>query len=137
LAEEFKQHIMRQAPFLFSGNQFRVIELVYTPEHFGNAILVLEDEVMRIQIIKDRSQILIDFQPKTKHKRKFWFSIDVVKQLITGNIEETAEMTPENIEFLRNNLDIIEDHFSPINLEETISRLQDLERERAKRIFPK
>ena len=58
---------MKKAPFLFSETQFRVVKLEYSSEHFGNAIMVLEDEDLRIQFVKDRGQIFFDFQaPTTK-----------------------------------------------------------------------
>ena len=129
---------MKQAPFLFSETQFRVVRLEYSSESFGNAIMVLEDKDLRIQFVKDRGQIFLDFQaPTTKHPHKNWFSIDIVKQKITGKIAASSEIIPENIEFLRKNLEEIKDLFSPSKLDDTLGKLDQLQRDRAKRMFSK
>jgi len=56
--------------------------------------------------------------------------------MVTGKIETSAEMDPEKAEFLKINLDKIEQLFSSVNREGTIKKLKELERARAKRLFP-
>ena len=109
--EEFAQYVKKKISFLFSPFQFRIIKSL-SSESFGNALLILEHEDLSIQIVKDRDQIFLDFQPSSKKGKLNWFSIDIVKQMITGNIESSAEMNPQNIEFLKNNLAKIEQLFS-------------------------
>ena len=103
--------LKKKISFLFSPFQFRIIKSL-SSESFGNALLILEHEDLSIQIVKDRDQIFLDFQPSSKKGKLNWFSIDIVKQMITGNIESSAEMNPQNIEFLKNNLAKIEQLFS-------------------------
>jgi hypothetical protein len=136
LAEEFKKYIMKQAPFLFSGTQFRIIELEYYPEHFGNALMLIEDEEIRIHFVRDKDQVFIDFQaPTMRDPRKNWYHINIVKQLITGKIETSCEIVTRNIEFLRDNLEKIKEAFSASQLEDTVAKLKELQHEQSKRMF--
>lgn len=133
--EDILRYLMKNCSFLYSPNQFRFVDSG-SSESFGNAFLVLEHDDLRLQFVKDRGQIFLDFQPKSKKNKSNWFSIDIVKQLITGKIEPSAEMDSEKAEFLKTNLDKIEKLFSTANMENTIKKLRQLERERAKRLFP-
>ena len=133
--EEFIQYVKKHFSFLFSPYQFRIIES-QSSESFGNALVILEYEDLLLKIVKDRDQIFLDFQPASNKSKLNWFSIDIVKQMITGKIEQTAEMNPRNIEFLKDNLDQIKQLFSKENTLDTIKVLKKLERELAKRLFP-
>jgi len=133
--EEILRYLMKYCSFLYSPNQFRFVDS-HSSESFGNALLVLEHEDLRVQFVRDRGQIFLDFQPTSKKSKRDWYSIDIVKQLVTGKIEPSAEMDSEKAEFLKNNLDKIEQLFSTANMESTIKKLRELERARAKRLFP-
>jgi len=130
--EKVLQFIKKHCSFLYSPYTFQIIETDLS-ESFGNALVILEDDDLRLQFVKDRDQLFLDFQPTSNKKE--WFSIDIVKQLVTGNIEPSAEMDSEKAEFLKNHLDEIKLLFSPKNLIGTIKKLKDLERARAKRLF--
>jgi hypothetical protein len=130
--EKVLQYIKKHCSFLYSPYKFQIVESE-SSESFGNALVILEDEDLRLQFVKDRGQLFLDFQPTSNKKE--WFSIDIVKQLVTGNIEPSAEIDTEKVEFLKNHLDEIKDIFSPKNLTGTIKKLKDLERARAKRLF--
>ncbi|NVM16748.1 MAG: hypothetical protein HWN80_03465 [Candidatus Lokiarchaeota archaeon] len=133
--EEILRYLMKHCSFLYSPNQFRFVDSG-SSESFGNAFLVLEHEGLRLQFVKDRGQIFLDFQPTSKNHKADWFSIDIVKQMVTGKIETSAEMDSKKAEFLKTNLDKIEQLFSIANIESTIKKLRELERARAKRLFP-
>ena len=133
--EEFIQYVKKHFSFLFSPYQFRIIES-QSSESFGNALVILEYEDLLLKIVKDRDQIFLDFQPASKKSKLNWFSIDIVKQMITGKIEPSAEMNSRNVEFLKDNLDQIKQLFSKENTLDTIKVLKKLERELAKRLFP-
>ena len=130
--EEILQYIKKHCSFLYSPHKFQIVESE-SSESFGNALIILEDEEMRLQFVRDRGQVFLDFQPTSYNKE--WFSIDIVKQLVTGKIEPSAEIDSEKVEFLKNHLDEIKDLFSQKNLTSTIKKLKDLERARAKRLF--
>jgi 3-isopropylmalate dehydratase small subunit len=133
--EEILRYLMKHCSFLYSPNRFRFVDSG-SSESFGNAFLVLEHEELRLQFVKDRGQIFLDFQPTSKNHKGEWFSIDIIKQMVTGEIETSAEMDSEKAEFLKTNLDEIKLLFSTANMEATIKKLRELECARAKRLFP-
>ena len=133
--EDFPQYVKKHFSILFSAYHFRIIE-TESSESFGNALVILNHKDLLLKIVKDRDQIFLDFQPSSKKGKFNWFSIDIVKQMITGKIEPSAEMNSKNIEFLKNNLDKITQIFSKESTPDTIQELKKLERERAKRLFP-
>lgn len=126
---------MKHCSFLYSQNKFRFVDSDVS-ESFENALLVLEHENLCLRFVKDRDQIFLDFKPANKKGEKYWFSIDIVKQLVTGKIEDSAKMDSEKAVFLKANIDEIEQLFSTTKTEDTIKKLKDLERARAKRLFP-
>lgn len=130
--EEILQYLKERCFFLYSPNKFQIVE-TDSSESFGNALVILEDEDIRLQFVRDRDQLFLDFQPTSY--RKEWFSIDIVMQLVTGNIEPSATMDSKKVEFLNSNLDEIKRLFSPPELENTIKEMKNLERSRAKRLF--
>ncbi|MFX0023527.1 MAG: hypothetical protein ACFE9S_14470 [Candidatus Hermodarchaeota archaeon] len=132
--EEIQHYLMKHCPFLFSPNQFRIVDSD-SSESFGNAFLVLEHKNLRLKFIKDKGQLFLDFQPMSSNRKKDWFSIDIVMQLVTGNIESSSEMDTDKAKFIKSNLDEIQRLFSSPNLEVTIKKLRELERARAKRLF--
>ena len=132
---EFTQYVKKKISFLFSPFQFRIIES-QSSVSFGNAEVILKHEDLLLKIVKDRDQIFLDFQPSSKKGKLNWFSIDIVKQMITGKVEPSAEMNPRNIEFLKNNLAKIKQLFLKENTPDNIKELKKLERKRAKRLFP-
>lgn len=133
--EDILQYLMKHCSFLYSPNLFRFVDSG-SSESFGDAFLVLEHEELRLQFVKDRGQIFLDFQSTSKKQKDEWFSIDIVKQMVTGEIEPSAEMDSKKAKFLKTNLDEIEQLFSTVNMESTIKKLKELERARAKRLFP-
>ncbi|MEJ2249122.1 MAG: hypothetical protein P8Y97_05605 [Candidatus Lokiarchaeota archaeon] len=129
--EKILQYLIKYCSFLYAPNKFRFVNSM-SSESFGNAFLILEHENLRLRFIKDRDQLFLDFQSTTKNRKNEWFSIDIVKQLITDKIEPSSEMDSEKAEFLRTNLDEIQRLFSPTNIENTFKKLKELERERMK-----
>ncbi|TFG03277.1 MAG: hypothetical protein EU542_02875 [Promethearchaeota archaeon] len=130
--EEILRFIEKHCFFLYSSHTFQIVESD-SSESFGNALVILEDEDLRLQFVKDRDQLFLDFQP-TNYKKE-WFSIDIVKQLVSGDIEPSSEIDSEKAEFLKFHLDKIKELFSPTKFKNTLKKLKELERARAKRLF--
>lgn len=83
----------------------------------------------------DRGQLFLDFQGVTRKGKLDWYSVDVVRQLVTGERQSSAELTEDYASFLRDHLDEIERRFADENLADTIGALRELERARAKEMF--
>lgn len=90
---------------------------------------------MRLQLVSDRGQLSLDFQPVSTADAAQWFSIDLVQRLITGERQETAELTPATGTFLRDHIREIERRFSPENIDATVAELDCLKTARAKELF--
>jgi hypothetical protein len=79
--------------------------------------------------------VLMDFQGLEETRDGKWFSLDVVRHLITGERQETAELVAEQIEFLQELFSQIEERFTGSRYADTAARLKELERVRAKELF--
>ena len=130
--ERIITYLGKQCSFLYSPYNFQIVD-TNSSESFGNALVILEDEDLRLQFVKDRDQLFLDIQPISYKKE--WFSIDIVMHLVTGNIESTAELDSTKITFLKTNLKEIKQLLSPPQLKKTIKEIKELEHARAKRIF--
>ena len=77
IMEKILQYLKKYCSFLYSPYNFQMVESD-SSESFGNALVILESGNLRLQFIKDRDQLFLDFQPTSNNKE--WFSIDIVKQ---------------------------------------------------------
>ncbi len=104
---------------------------------FGeNAYVDLSAEHINIRIINDRGQLFMDFQSKLDSKKKdSWYSVDLVRSLISGETLTSAVLDEEYGKFLQDRFEDICKLFSDENVDETIKSLKNLRKERAKRMF--
>ncbi len=95
---------------------------------FGdNAYVDLAAEHFNIRIINDRGQLFIDFQSThDTGKRDSWYSLDLVRTLITGDIPASAVLDEEYGKFLEDKFEDICKLFLDENVTETIKCLKDL-----------
>ena len=114
-----------------------------------SALLVLEMRNLRLRFVNDRGPIVLHFQSVDRAATNEWFSFDVLRQLITGVVDDDGIMwgtiggDPEvdhkkaarNAEFVKANIAEIADAFSAARYSETEKTLHDYEEARAKRLF--
>jgi hypothetical protein len=127
------EFLIAHLAFLYAPGRYRIVDSE-SSESFGNGYLVLESDALRMQMVRDRGQLFMDFEPLSG-KGEDWFSIDVVRQLVTGEKQESSELSPDYAAFLERELGEIERRFSPAELDETVRALRELERARAKEMF--
>jgi hypothetical protein len=127
--------LIQQLSFLYAPGRFRFVDSATSTSFGGDAYLVLESGVMRVRFVRDRGQIFMDFQGLEETPDGKWFSLDVVRRLITGERQETAELVPEQIEFVQERFSEIEDRFTGSRYADTAARLKELELNRAKELF--
>ncbi len=78
----------------------------------------------------------MDFQSKLDSKKKdSWYSVDLVRSLISGETLTSAVLDEEYGKFLQDRFEDICKLFSDENVDETIKSLKNLRKERAKRMF--
>lgn len=133
---EILKFLIEFCSFLYERDGFRFIDSAVS-KSFGNAAIILGTSDLNIRFTRERGQLFADF--KSNHYGKInaysWYSIDVVRQLITGENQYYSIMNEDNAIFLKENINKIISIFSEPNVQETIMRLKKLERIRAKKIF--
>jgi hypothetical protein len=132
---EILRFLVEHLEFLYAPDRFRFVDSRTSASFGGDAFLVLASDVLRIRLVRDRGQLFMDFQAAAEHDGRDWFSIDVVRRLLTGERQDTAELSPEYARFLEEHLDEIEKRFSEEELANTRKALKELERIRAKELF--
>lgn len=120
--------------FLWREGRYRVVDSAAT-ESFGNALVVLASDRLRIRVARDRGQFLWEYQAVGGGGRD-WYDLDVVWRLLTGEDVATATEPPDRVAtFIREHLSEIEARFSPERADETAEALERLQRVRARELF--
>jgi hypothetical protein len=101
----------------------------------GDAYVVIESGSLRMRFVRDRGQLFLDFQEPAATGKDVWYSIDLVRHLLTGVRQESAELNEDYAQFLGGSLTDIERLFSDEAIPETKRQLQNLKRVRAKELF--
>jgi hypothetical protein len=129
---EILYFIIKNCSFLYEQYEFRFIDSAIS-KFSGYAAIILGSSDLNIRFSVERGQMISEFQSNYEKKDIYsWYSIDVVRQLITGEKECIALMDEKNTNFLKNNISNILEIFSKQNVKNTILKLKQLERIRSK-----
>lgn len=119
--------------YLWQGARFRIVGSEVSTSNGGDAVLVLESDILRLRFTRDKTQLFLHLQPLTgDHK---WFSIDVVRRHFTGIAERSSLLDISFAEFLRDGMEQIEQRFSSTEWPATRRELHRIEVARAKELF--
>lgn len=129
------RYLIEHCEFLFEPGRYRFVDSLVAPSFGGDAYVVLTSDTLRLQFVLDRGELSLDFQPVSYKIDSVWFSVDLIQRLLTGERQDTAELTAETGAFLRENLDEIEGRFAPANVDATVTALDRLKAVRAKELF--
>jgi hypothetical protein len=132
---EILRYMIEQCAFLFDPGRYRFVDSLIAPSFGGDAYVVLSGDSVRLQFVRDRGQLSLEFQPATTKDASIWFSIDLIQRLLTGERQDTAELTPETGAFLRAHIEEIERRLAPENVDDTVAELDRLKTLRAKELF--
>lgn len=121
--------------FLWAGARFKIVGSEVSTSNGGDALLLVESDLLRMRFTCDRTQLLLDLQPADTSSRNEWFSIDLIRRLFLGTREESAVLDESYAEFIRDHLADIERAFSGESWPQTRSRLKELKVKRAKELF--
>jgi len=133
--DEILEFLLKHGSFLYKEKGCKFVDSRCSNSFGGDALLVLASDKIRFRLVRDRSQLFADFQEVDPLSDDEWFSIDIVRKHLTGELEYQSEMTPENAKFVRENFEEIESLFDPTCLTVTRKQLHKLEAERAKKLF--
>lgn len=126
--------ILNHCLFLFEHYGFKFADSSYSPSFGGDAEVIVVSTNIKLRFVFDRSQLLLQFaSPQSKNPT--WYSIDLISQIITGNVESSAVLNERYALFLVENFEKIIVLFSPEKIEDTHVILKRMAQERAKRLF--
>jgi hypothetical protein len=60
---EFEDSVRRQLAFLFDRYEASIISNQYFPRAYGNAILIIETQMLRLRVVRDRDEVRLDVAP--------------------------------------------------------------------------
>jgi hypothetical protein len=133
---EILAFIFRHCSFLWDQAGYRFTDSRSTPSFGGDGYVILESSSLRLRFLRKRGQLFLDVQEPGAGEDARWYSIDIVRRLLTGERMASAELSADYAQFLRLHLSDIEARFSDQSARpETKRRLDELEQIRAKELF--
>ncbi len=132
---EILQFLIAHCSFLYESGRFKFVDSGTSTSFGGSGFLVLESDAIRLRFLRDRGQLLLDFQPGSRRGEHDWHSVDVVRKLVTGDPAVSGLLNEENAAFLRRHINEIEEKLSGPNAKDSVEKLHELERKRAKKLF--
>lgn len=134
--KEILEAIVRWFGFLWDDGRYRIVDSIVSKSFGGDAYLVVSSDALRIRFVRDRGQVFVDFQEPWASDKAEWYSIDLVRRLITGEKSRSAELDEGFAAFMRESLADVEARFSNESaFRATRSELGKLERIRSKEMF--
>lgn len=120
--------------FLWRGGRFCIVGSEVTEHNGGDALLLVESRRLRLRFVCDRRQLWLDLQPTATAQPEEWWSIDLVRRLLTGRRETSALLDESYAAFLAEHLDDVEARFSPGAWAGTRATLVELRAQRAREL---
>jgi hypothetical protein len=116
-----------QFPEFASSLGLTQVDERYDEEHFGNALLILENRQVRFRFVRDRGQLFADAaEPGNKGE---WWDLRFVAELVGDSTlakrERCAVTFGELVRAIEQNYSSIAGLFSPEHLPRTLLRLTD------------
>lgn len=131
---EILAFIARHMGFLWTGARFRVVGSGIDNSNGGDAYLLVESSVLRLRFVRDRGQLLLEFQPSDSAVNE-WFSVDLIRRLWLGERESSGILDEGYAKFIEGHLEDIEASFGSEMWSDTHLQLKQLKRVRAKELF--
>jgi hypothetical protein len=133
---EILHFLIGYCSLLWDQGRYRIADSGTTTSFGGDAYVIIESASLRMRFVRDRGQLFLDFQETVANERDPWYSVDLVRHLLTGERPASAELSADYGEFLRESLPEIERRFSDDSVAAaTKHRLNELKRLRAKELF--
>lgn len=100
----------------------------------GDASITLESASTRLQLVRDRTEVSLRFQP-TAPSSEDWFWLGVARRLLDGDRPGRDELDGSAIEFLQNRLAELEEGLAVLGRAGLVDALQRARDERATELF--
>ncbi|GGF44885.1 hypothetical protein GCM10011519_18400 [Marmoricola endophyticus] len=125
--------VVEHMSYLWDGG-FQLVRSEVTDHNGGDGALVVEGGDLRIRIVQDRSQLLLDLQRRADGGDE-WFPIDLVRRLYTGERERSAVLDDGYAALLGEVLPDLQRRFAADRWPQTRERLKILKRLRSTEMF--
>lgn len=132
--DEILNFIMKYCRDLYMKYGFRFVDSEVS-NSFNNALIILENEYLKLQFTRDRSQLFLWVHSSFDKKENNWYTFDLIRQLITGEKEYYSLLDDKNGQFIQKNVDRILALFKQDVVEDTLIKLGRLEKIRTKQLF--
>ena len=136
--ENLEHDCLARFAFIDSAAQPRVLSSTYDAKAFGNAVVELAGDHLRIRVVRDRSQLLVDLSPPHRFD---WFDLHIVLHFV-GADDEAETLAHGEWRELAASADAIDRHFArivaafhPSNWPHAQDVLRLLQERRAKQLF--
>jgi hypothetical protein len=120
--------------YLWEGDRYSVVGSQSRSSNGGDALLVVESPTLRLRFVRDRGQLLLDFQPAAEHRDEWW-SVDLVRRLLLGRPEPSAVLDESYAAFLGEHLTEVEARFGAERWPATRDELKKLKVRRSKEMW--
>lgn len=127
------EFVVTHMRFLWTDARFKIVDSDVRRSNGGDAVLLLESSVLRMRIVCDRRELMLDLQPVAETKE--WFSLDLVRRMFTGQPEPSALLDASYAEFLDLRMTELETRCSEDNWASTLAELRALKKKRSKEMF--
>lgn len=121
--------------FLFEPGGFRFVDSRVDPSFGGDAVVVLESEILRIRITWDRAQLLLSIHPLEGRSNE-WFSPGLLRGLLQGDRGGSEVLDADWAAFLSAAIPELESRLDePTSEAETLAELRRQAQLRSKELF--
>ena len=121
--------------FLYEEKECHIVDSEYVATFGGTGSVTLRNDVLELKFWLDRDRLFMDVRAVSSQSKNSWFSMDIVRQLLTGEVTDKAQMDHGNAEFLKQHFGWIQGCFVESKLPATESTCRMLENQRSKRLF--
>jgi hypothetical protein len=122
--DELLRFLVDHCSFLYKEFGFRLIDSKHYPDSAGSGYIDLKSGDLRIQLVRDRTQIFLDFFPLEGRRG---YSLGLIWHYLVKKRLQSAEMNAELATFVYNNFPTISAMFSPERVAKTVAELEELE----------
>ena len=132
---ELLKYIISYCTDLYEKFGFKIVDSVATSSFGGNGMVILESDEIKLKFIRDREQMFLDFLSKYDTKKNNWYSLDLIRQLLTNEQKCHSLLNKDNGHFLKNNIARIIEIYKKPNAIATLQSLAILEKKRTKKMW--
>jgi hypothetical protein len=134
----FEREVSEHFAFIASAPPPRILESRYDVQSFGNAVVVLAGDALRVRVTRDRSEFLVGLSPADRYD---WVDEQIVLQFVGAEAERRSlidgnfRALGQSAAAIRRHLPQILAAFQPSKWPQTRAALTELQRRRAQLLF--